>query len=46
MAALALIVPVVFTVIFMRVLRRWLTEESNEIVPEEPVKPKAKVQGA
>jgi hypothetical protein len=46
MAPLALIVPVLFAVIFMRALHGWLTEESNKIVPEEPMKPKAKVQGA
>jgi hypothetical protein len=40
MMALGLIVPLVFTVIFMRALRGWLTSK-DEIAPGEPVKPKA-----
>lgn len=46
MMALGLIVPVVFAVIFMRVLHRWLTTESNKIVPEETAKPQAKAQSS
>ena len=39
MMSLGLIVPVVFTAIFMRALHGWLTSKTHEIVPG--VKPKA-----
>jgi hypothetical protein len=42
----ALIVPVAFAVTFMRALRGGLTSKTDDIAEEEPVKPKAKVQGA
>jgi len=41
MTLLRLIVPIVFTAIFMRALHGWLTAKTNEIVPGGPVKPKA-----